>query len=121
MAISTMYGPGATAQTSMDLRGVDLGATPDYWSDFNRLRTRLKPPGAQAQGEALATSERDRPPARQDEYDYEPIFGTEAPTGFNMRSATGGGFMETVPGRPGIQPGFGQVPVAMGYRQVRRT
>ena len=112
-----MYGPGGEANTSMGLRGVDIGPMPNYWADFNRTRQVLRPPkpmGAMDQGQALA----ERPSGPQGaQYDYEPIYGNPAPTGFNMQ---GMGYREITPGQTGFQPGFGTTPVAIGYRQVRR-
>lgn len=41
--VKSQYGPKGTLTTSMQREAVDLGPTPDFWGDLDRMRRKIKP------------------------------------------------------------------------------
>lgn len=119
--VDNSYGGDRSISTKMGLRGVNIGAVPDFWKDLNEITTRLRPiqePSARMQAQAIREPRVPliSTPATEGHGagfnsgdDYEPTFGVPTTVG-------GSSFMQ--PYRPGMALGAGQAPVATGY--IRR-
>lgn len=60
--VKTGYGAGGDVNTAMGLRGVDIPPVPDFWGDWESMRSRLKPK-PQVQATALREPRMPRPVA----------------------------------------------------------
>lgn len=58
--VSTSYGPGGGASTSMGLSGLNVPPPPDFWGNMRDIVRRLKPQGA-AQDQAAALRQQPEP------------------------------------------------------------
>lgn len=69
MAINNTYDPNGTLNSTMDLRGVDIGKMPNFYGDLNEMVRRLRPlpvAGQQAQALRSAPPPQPMPPMRRE-------------------------------------------------------